>query len=303
MDALPLYRTFIVELPMTPEMQRCVRKFYLNEALDAEVYTILAARTKSEHNRKILETIAHDERNHKALWASFLDSRPKLSAFRIWFFTLLAKIFGLTFVLNLMESGETEAVEGYKAISEQFPIARKILEDESRHEEELAAMIEEDGLSYISSMVLGLNDALVELTGALAGFTLALNNNKMIGLAGFITGVAATLSMAASEYLSKKTDSGEKHPLKAAVYTGLAYLFTVALLLAPYIIFSAPLVSLAFCLLIAALIILGFTYFVSVVRKSSFLHGFREMLTISFSVALISFLIGWGARAWLQIEI
>ncbi|MFR8277108.1 MAG: VIT1/CCC1 transporter family protein [Desulfovibrio fairfieldensis] len=202
-----------------------------------------------------------------------------------------------------MESGETEAVEGYKAISEQFPIARKILEDESRHEEELAAMIEEDGLSYISSMVLGLNDALVELTGALAGFTLALNDNKMIGLAGFITGVAATLSMAASEYLSKKTDSGEKHPLKAAVYTGLAYLFTVALLLAPYIIFSAPLVSLAFCLLIAALIILGFTYFVSVVRKSSFLHGFREMLTISFSVALISFLIGWGARAWLQIEI
>ena len=87
------------------------------------------------------------------------------------------------------------------------------------------------------------------------------------------------------------------------MYTGLAYLFTVALLLAPYIIFSAPLVSLAFCLLIAALIILGFTYFVSVVRKSSFLHGFREMLTISFSVALISFLIGWGARAWLQIEI
>ena len=56
-------------------------------------------------------------------------------------------------------------------------------------------------------------------------------------------------------------------------------------------------------MLIAALIILGFTYFVSVVRKSSFLHGFREMLTISFSVALISCLMGWGARAWLQIDI
>lgn len=73
-------------------------------------------------------------------------------------------------------------------------------------------------------------------------------------------------------------------------------MFTVALLLAPYCIFSAPLVSLVFCLLTAALIVLGFTYFVSVVRKSSFLRGFREMLAISFSVALISFLIGWGAR-------
>ena len=198
---------------MTPEMKRYVHNFYLDEALDAEVYAILAKKTKSEHNRKILEAIAHDERKHKAQWASYLDNLPKLNAFRVWFFTLLAKIFGLTFVLNLMESGEAKAIEEYKAISEQFPIARKILEDESRHEEELAAMIEEDGLSYISSMVLGLNDALVELTGALAGFTLALNDNKMIGLAGFITGVAATLSMAASEYLSKKTDSGEKHPL------------------------------------------------------------------------------------------
>ena len=205
------------------------------------------------------------------------------------------KIFGLTFVLNLMESGEAGAIEEYEAISEQFPIARKILEDESRHEEELAAMIEEDGLSYISSMVLGLNDAPVELTGALAGFTLALNDNKMIGYNGFITGVAATLSMAASEYLSKKTDSGEKHPLKAAVYTGLAYLFTVALLLAPYIIPGLlpadrrPDYS-------------GLQLFCSWLLQYSF-RRFREMLTISFSVALISFFIGWGARAWLQIDI
>ena len=125
---------------MTPEMKRYVHNFYLDEALDAEVYAILAKKTKSEHNRKILEAIAHDERKHKAQWASYLDNLPKLNAFRVWFFTLLAKIFGLTFVLNLMESGEAKAIEEYKAISEQFPIARKILEDESRHEEELAAM-------------------------------------------------------------------------------------------------------------------------------------------------------------------
>ncbi len=288
---------------MTPEIKQYIRQFYLDEALDAAVYTVLAKKTKSEHNRKVLEAIARDEQSHKAQWAALLDELPGLSVFRVWFFIFLAKIFGLTFVLNLMESGETKAIEKYQSISEQFPIARKILADENRHEAELAAMIEEDGLSYISSMVLGLNDALVELTGALAGFTLALNDNKMIGLAGFITGVAATLSMAASEYLSKKTDAGGKHPLKAATYTGLAYMFTVALLLAPYCIFSAPLVSLVFCLLTAALIILGFTYFVSVVRKSSFLRGFREMLTISFSVALISFLIGWGARIWLRIDV
>ena len=146
------------------------------------------------------------------------------------------------------------------------------------------------------------NDALVELTGALAGFTLALNNNRMVGMAGFITGVAATLSMAASEYLSKKADTSEKHPLKAAVYTGVAYMITVAFLLLPYIVFESPLVALGFCLFDAALIILGFTYFVSVVRKESFVRGFTEMITISFSVAGISFLIGWAARSWLSID-
>ena len=123
----------------------------------------------------------------------------------------------------------------------------------------------------------------------------------MVGMAGFITGVAATLSMAASEYLSKKADSSEKHPLKAAVYTGVAYMITVAFLLLPYIVFDSPLAALGFCLFDAALIILGFTYFVSVVRKESFVRGFAEMIAISFSVAGISFLIGWAARCWLNI--
>ena len=206
------------------------------------------------------------------------------------------------FVINLMEGGEDDSAENYRKLMEELPEARSIMEDETRHEAQLAAMIHEEKLSYISSMVLGLNDALVELTGALAGFTLALNNNRMVGMAGFITGVAATLSMAASEYLSKKADTSEKHPLKAAVYTGVAYMITVAFLLLPYIVFESPLVALGFCLFDAALIILGFTYFVSVVRKESFVRGFTEMITISFSVAGISFLIGWAARSWLSID-
>ena len=226
----------------------------------------------------------------------------KADMFRVWLFVVLGKIFGLVFVINLMEGGEDDSAENYRKLMEELPEARSIMEDETRHEAQLAAMIHEEKLSYISSMVLGLNDALVELTGALAGFTLALNDNRMVGMAGFITGVAATLSMAASEYLSKKADTSEKHPLKAAVYTGVAYMITVAFLLLPYIVFESPLVALGFCLFDAALIILGFTYFVSVVRKESFVRGFTEMITISFSVAGISFLIGWAARSWLSID-
>ena len=287
---------------MREETLAIVRRMQDNEATDQRVYAALAKQASLQKNSEILEKMSHDEGLHCAVWGRYTGIEAKVDMFRVWLFVVLGKIFGLVFVINLMEGGEDDSAENYRKLMEELPEARSIMEDETRHEAQLAAMIHEEKLSYISSMVLGLNDALVELTGALAGFTLALNDNRMVGMAGFITGVAATLSMAASEYLSKKADTSEKHPLKAAVYTGVAYMITVAFLLLPYIVFESPLVALGFCLFDAALIILGFTYFVSVVRKESFVRGFTEMITISFSVAGISFLIGWAARSWLNID-
>ena len=287
---------------MREETLAIVRRMQDNEATDQRVYAALAKQASLQKNSEILEKMSHDEGLHCAVWGRYTGIEAKADMFRVWLFVVLGKIFGLVFVINLMEGGEDDSAENYRKLMEELPEARSIMEDETRHEAQLAAMIHEEKLSYISSMVRGLNDALVELTGALAGFTLALNNNRMVGMAGFITGVAATLSMAASEYLSKKADTSEKHPLKAAVYTGVAYMITVAFLLLPYIVFESPLVALGFCLFDAALIILGFTYFVSVVRKESFVRGFTEMITISFSVAGISFLIGWAARSWLSID-
>ena len=281
---------------MREETLAIVRRMQDNEATDQRVYAALAKQASLQKNSEILEKMSHDEGLHCAVWGRYTGIEAKADMFRVWLFVVLGKIFGLVFVINLMEGGEDDSAENYRKLMEELPEARSIMEDETRHEAQLAAMIHEEKLSYISSMVLGLNDALVELTGALAGFTLALNNNRMVGMAGFITGVAA------SEYLSKKADTSEKHPLKAAVYTGVAYMITVAFLLLPYIVFESPLVALGFCLFDAALIILGFTYFVSVVRKESFVRGFTEMITISFSVAGISFLIGWAARSWLSID-
>ena len=290
------------EALLRDETLAIVRRMQDNEATDQRVYAALAKQASLQKNSEILEKMSHDEGLHCAVWGRYTGIEAKADMFRVWLFVVLGKIFGLVFVINLMEGGEDDSAENYRKLMEELPEARSIMEDETRHEAQLAAMIHEEKLSYISSMVLGLNDALVELTGALAGFTLALNDNRMVGMAGFITGVAATLSMAASEYLSKKADTSEKHPLKAAVYTGVAYMITVAFLLLPYIVFESPLVALGFCLFDAALIILGFTYFVSVVRKESFVRGFTEMITISFSVAGISFLIGWAARSWLNID-
>lgn len=150
--------------------------------------------------------------------------------------------------------------------------------------------------AYIGAVVLGMNDALVEMTGTLAGLTMALGNNKLIALAGLITGVAATLSMTASEFLAEEAETDARRPCVAAMYTGVTYLLMVSILLAPYLLLSSPLGALALCLGLAALIIFVFTFFVARLRKTRFLPYFLRMLTISFSVSALAFGISWFAR-------
>lgn len=159
------------------------------------------------------------------------------------------------------------------------------------------------GRLYISAIILGLNDALIELTGALAGFTMVLPDNRTIVLAGLTTGVAATLSMAASEYLSQEADKGPRHPLLAAGVTGSSYLITVAILLLPFIIFSKPLISLLICIICAIILIFLFTFFESFLRRQSFRKLCLKMLCISMGVAILSFFLSWGADKYWGIEI
>ena len=286
---------------MKESTRRLIEEMQVNEKTDSEIYRLLAKRIGGE-NGNILRQMADEEAAHCAVWGRYTGKPCAPKKLKVWLYVVMGWIFGLTFVINLLEFGEDKAGKRYSDLMAEVPEAKYIMEEEQRHEEKLAAMIDEEKLKYIGSMVLGLNDALVELTGALAGFTLALGNNSMVGLAGFITGVSATLSMAASEYLAKKADPEEKHPLKAAIYTGIAYLITVAFLLLPYTMFSSPILALGFCLFNAACIIAAFTFFVSVVRREAFRPQFMEMICISFGVAAISFFIGWAAKTWMGID-
>jgi VIT1/CCC1 family predicted Fe2+/Mn2+ transporter len=152
-------------------------------------------------------------------------------------------------------------------------------------------------------MVLGLNDAIVELTGALAGFTFALQNSKVIGIAGLITGVAAALSMASAEYMSQKSDKDGRDPVKAAIYTGIVYLTVVIILVAPYFIVANYYAALGLTLVGVFFVILVFSFFVSVVQEVSFQNIFWEMVIVCLGVSFIAFLIGLGARKLLNIQI
>lgn len=71
-----------------------------------------------------------------------------------------------------------------------------------------------------------------------------------------IAGIAVSLSMTASEYLSTKSEGGGQYPIKASAYTGSAYVLTVILLILPYFLFHSYLASLGLTLLNAAVVTL-----------------------------------------------
>lgn len=275
-----------------------------NEITESHIYRKLADAIKDEHNAEILRRIAADEERHYAKWKELTGQDVAPSAWKIFKYVWISRIFGITFGIKLMEGGEKEAQVDYKTLIPEIPEAQAIEEDEERHEHELIALINEERLAYVGSVVLGLNDALVELTGALAGLTLALQNAKLIAMAGLITGIAASLSMAASEYLSTKTEGGDiKNPRKAAIYTGFAYIGTVILLILPFLLLNNLFLSLAITLSIAVAIIFFFTYYYSVAKDSPFKKQFLEMAGISLGVALFSFGIGYVIRLIFDIDV
>ncbi|MDA2935928.1 VIT1/CCC1 transporter family protein [Patescibacteria group bacterium AH-259-L05] len=267
------------------------------------IYTKLANAIKNEDNRKLLKHIANDELKHYTFWKEITKKEVRPKRITIWWYYVLSKIFGITFGIKLMEGGEKQSQERYKKIFTLFPEAQKFVAEEDQHEQKLIDMIGEEKLKYIGSMVLGLNDALVELTGALAGLTLALQNAKLIGAAGFITGIAASLSMGASEYLSTRAEGGKRNPLTAAIYTGVAYVSTVLFLIFPYLIVNNIYISLGWAIFNALIVISIFTFYVSTVKTISFKKRFIEMAGLSLSIALFTFIIGFLVRTFLNIEV
>ncbi|OQY86266.1 MAG: rubrerythrin family protein [Anaerolineae bacterium UTCFX3] len=237
-------------------------------------------------------------------WKKYSGQDVQPDRFKVWFYYLVSRVLGFTFGVKLMEMGEEKAQANYDAVAQAVPEARQYHDEESKHEHQLLGMLDEERLRYAGSVVLGLNDALVELTGALAGLTLALQNGKLIALSGLITGIAASLSMAASEYLSTRSEKTDKHPVRAAVYTGIAYIITVSLLVLPYLISpSTYILDLVIALTTAVIIIAVFNYYISVAKEESFRERFLEMAVLSLSVAAFSFGLGYLIRLWLGIEV
>ena len=289
---------------LNPTAQATILRCQRDEETGALVYEHMAKREKNVENSTVLRRMSSDEKVHAAYWQSLSGQAVKPDHLKVFRLKLLTMLLGYTFVLKRLAQNENLAVKVYAELVAAVPEADSIQQEEKRHETELIGMLNEERLQYVGAMVLGLNDALVELTGTIAGLSFALQNTRMVALSGIITGVSATLSMAASNYLAERAD-GNPNALKSSVYTGIAYLMTVALLVFPYLIMPNNLwaVSLTMMIIIMVLIILGFNYYISVAKSVPFRRRFVEMISISLGVAVIAFVIGLLAKALLGVNI
>ena len=283
---------------------KIIKKMQQNELTESVIYRQIAKFAKGDENKKTLLRLADEEKMHYEIWKSYTGIEMKPEMLKIFKYKLLARVLGFTFAIKLMENGEEVAQKEYNLIAEEVEESVKIRQQEEEHESALLEMLDEERLQYVGSMVLGMNDALVELTGSLAGFTFAMQNTRLIALSGLIMGISATFSMASSEFLAAKSE-GKTDALKSCSYTGVAYLITVALLIFPYMIFDNEKYMLALFSMIAVviLIIAGFTYYISVAKGEKFKPKFLEMTLISIGVAVMSFVIGVLAKHFLGVEL
>ena len=281
-----------------------IKRMQQNELTESVIYEKISTFAKGDENKETLLRLAREEKAHYEIWKKYSGVEMKPEKCKVLKYTLIARILGFTFAVKLMEKGEANAQIEYELLAKEVAESASIRAQEEEHEAALLGMLDEERLQYVGSMVLGLNDALVELTGSLAGFAFALQNTRLIALSGLIVGISATFSMASSEFLAARSE-GRTDALKSCSYTGIAYLLTVIALIAPYLIFPMNqfIPALVCMLAVVVLIIAGFTYYTSVAQDQPFKRRFLEMAVISITVAVLSFVVGILAKKFLGVDL
>lgn len=288
---------------MTPDF------FAYNQYRDHVVYKALAETESSPEFKGILEKLVEQEYDDYVFWRQFAAQKTfRVPSYEVKLFKLIRQIFGLTFTAKLLEGHEKQMQGHYgdylNTLTDE-PLKEKMramIIREKEHERYLLSQVKEDKVRFMSNIVLGLNDGLIELTGALVGFSLALQQTPLVALSGIITGVSAALSMSASAYMQAQYEEG-RNAKKAALYTGISYIVVVCILVAPFL--SAQRIALALlCMLgLALVIILAISCYTTVLFERPFRRQFSQMFFFSIGIATVAFGVGLLARLFIGVSL
>jgi VIT1/CCC1 family predicted Fe2+/Mn2+ transporter len=271
-----------------------------NELTENIVYHKLALMEKNPENRAALERLSAQELTHYEFWKSLLPAveagKIRARGATIWAIPFLRTVFGVTFITKLLETHEKDSQQKYQALVSAIPASHhdrflQIIEDEKSHERALIAQLKEKRLDYIGFIVLGLADAIVEITGVHAGFLGVTGSTLIAGVAGVIVGFSAAISMGSASYLQAKQDI-KKSPLFSGFLTWASYFCSVVLLALPYFLIRVMAPAFIASTSVGILLVAGFTFYGAIVFDRKFWREFFETVGLMLGTALATFLLG-----------
>jgi len=272
-------------------------EYLKDEFNDYTIYNELANRERSESRRRLLEELAATEMQHFRFWRNYSETyTPKVSTIYVRVLVLLRLLFGLTFTLKLLERHEKRTIDAYRRFLVALPESERtaleaIIKEEEGHEKYLIREINERVVRYMSFIVLGLADAIVEITGVHAGFLGVTSSTLIAGVAGLVVGFAAAIAMASAAYLQAKHEAA-KSPSLSAIYTGVAYLAAVALLAFPYFLTGNMQYAFSASIGFAVLLIAGFTFYGAIISETGFVKAFVQSIALTLGTAFAAFVFG-----------
>jgi vacuolar iron transporter family protein len=297
---------------MTTNLREIATEQAREELFAHRIYSALASRMSGSNSER-LEQLAAQEKTHLDFWLGVTGQTAddiKTSGAKHSLLLLASRVLGPAFTIKWLERGEDKAIESYTQLlsddalnPEQRTTVERMLREEREHEAFLQTAVEDDRRLYLGAAVLGLNDALVELTGGLTGLVSSISNPRLIGFAALVIGIAASMSMAASNFLSVEIgEESELRPGRAAAYTGIAYIIVVIALVLPFFLVRERHTALVMSWGAGVVVIAAFSFYSSVMQGASFLRRFVVMLLLGIGVAVASYIIGRVLGAMIGIE-
>jgi VIT1/CCC1 family predicted Fe2+/Mn2+ transporter len=250
---------------------------------------------------EVLKQLSATEHGHYEFWRRYVpEEEPRVSKLKLYWVLFLRRFFGLSFATRYLDRHEGNVVKEYESIAHLIPLSDKsafdqMVADEKEHENAFAHKIDSSTISYISFVVLGLADALVEISGIHAGSLGFYDRTEIAGLAGVIAGAAASMAMASAAFAQARTGFKGSARLSAA-YTGVSYFITAIVLAAPYFLTSNMIYALSSSLSLAVLILVLTTYYSTVIQSRPFMRDFLEILAILFGATIVLYAFGSFVR-------
>lgn len=288
--------------PKEPRLAQVAKMGMEDEYLDYTLYATLAGRVKGNPSfADAFHQLSATEKRHFEFWNKYLpDEKPRFSRAKLFLVLFFRRVFGITFAIRYLERHESKTIAEYKSVESLIPTEDRaafdqLIRDEELHEKEFSNRVESASIRYISFVVLGLADALVEITGIHAGSLGIYNSTEISGLAGVVAGGAASLAMASAAYAQAKQGFQGSARI-SAVYTGVSYFVTAVVLASPYFLTKVQIEALAVSLTLAVVIVTLTTYYSSIISGRPFTRDFIEIVLIIFGVTVALFLFGYLIR-------